>query len=74
MARNNGAISRLFDLFFNAGGPVTITTQQLNELAQGDGTRRYRDLIAEGSVRETNRRVLPNRQVEYTAVHSSYVV
>lgn len=68
MARNNGAIQRVFDLFYaGRGEPVTVTTQQLNEIAQGDGTRRYRDLIAEGAIVEKNRRVLPNRQVQYTA-------
>lgn len=70
MARNTGAINRVFSLF---GGtpenPTTATTAQINEAAGGDGTRRYRDLIQLGQLKEISR-ARRNRQVEYTAVQS----
>lgn len=67
MARNTGAIYRIYELF-NFRDPVRVTTAQLNDVAQGDGTRRYRDLITEGTLREVSRRTLADRQVEYTAI------
>lgn len=70
MARNTGAINRVFDLFRlgTQESPVRVTTSELNSAAQGDGTRRYRDLVANGELTEVSRRtLLPSRQVEYSA-------
>jgi hypothetical protein len=70
MARNTGAIQRVFDLFYHGLGynPVTVTTKQINAAARGDGLRRYRELIVEGAVTEISRRIAPGtRQLEITA-------